>query len=131
MRAKILLVAVLCSAPAWAVDCPVFIGKDDLAIETIDRAIKSARNCEQAAVIAEACSSGGEHDVDFAMAERKCGLDFWKKLSAAEKKAYDRKQERCNDKYWGMEGSGYPSLTALCRLGVARQYSARYRRMEH
>jgi len=130
MRGKIVLVAMLCAGPAWALDCPVKEHGPNY-IDNVNRAIKAAPGCEQGAEIAEACAFGASGDLDIApVAERKCGLDFWQKMSAADKQVYNSLQARCDAKYKGWDGTMYLSANAFCRLGVARLYSSLYRPVE-
>lgn len=127
MRGRFFLAAMLWAGAAWAMDCPVTEHGPDY-IDKVNRAIKAAKGCEQGAEIAEACAFGASGDLGIAsVAERKCGLDFWSKLSAAEKQVYNGLQAKCDAKYKGFDGTMHLSANAFCRLGVARLYSSLYR----
>jgi len=123
-----LLTALPLATPAFALDCPVqAVGPS--YIDDVNRAIKTAKTCEDGAQIAEACAMVSSGDAAIApTAERKCGLDFWKKLTAADKKIYDGLQAKCAAKYKGMDGTMWISASAFCRLNVARLYSELYSR---
>jgi hypothetical protein len=130
MRAILLLMAFLSAGSAFAIDCPVKERGPDY-IDNVGRAIKAAQSCEDGAAIAEACAFGASGDSAIApVAERKCGLDFWQKLSAADRQVYNGLQARCDAKYKDMEGTMYISANAFCRLSGARLYSSLYRPAE-
>ena len=63
-----------------------------------------------------------------AIVTHKCEGDFLGKLNAAQKRAYQRDQERCRRKYRSEDGSMYRSFEAFCGANVARNYSARFLR---
>jgi hypothetical protein len=126
MRKLLALAFVLLSAPGFAADCPIKFGDDDY-LDKVGAAIKATKSCDDGAVMAESCALGASGDNAIApVAERKCGLDFWKKLTAADKQAYNALQAKCDAKYGQMEGTMYISANAFCRLKVARLYSELY-----
>ena len=57
----------------------------------------------------------------------KCDAVFEGKLSAAQRRSYDRAQKACDSKYASETGSEYRSLTAFCSAAaagrVAKQFS--------
>lgn len=116
----------LASFQAFAVDCPVQIGNENY-LDKVGSAIKATKSCEEGAAVAEACALGASGDSQIALvAERKCGLDFWTKLSNADKQTYNGLQSKCDNKYKNMQGTMYISFNAFCRLQVARLYSELY-----
>ncbi len=118
---------VLFATQAFAHDCPVKVGDEDY-LDKVGAAIKAAKDCEDGAAIAEACALGASGDTSLApVAERKCGLDFWTRLTAQEKRVYNGLQAKCDAKYRGMEGTMWVSADAFCRLRVSRLYSEFYR----
>jgi hypothetical protein len=118
------------SLNAFAADCPVQFGTDGY-LEKVSAAIKATKSCEEGAQVAEACALGASGDVaTVPVAERKCGLDFWTKLSPAEKQIYNGLQAKCDAKYKNMQGTMYLSFNAFCRLQVARLYSELYTKAE-
>ena len=126
MRKLLALAFVLLSAPGFAADCPIKFGDDDY-LDKVGAAIKAAKDCEDGAAIAEACALGASGDTSIApVAERKCGLDFWTRLTAQDKRVYSALQAKCDAKYGQMEGTMYISANAFCRLKVARLYSELY-----
>ena len=111
---------------AIAADCPVQIGGEDY-LDKVGSAIKASKSCEDGAAIAEACALGASGDGAItSVAERKCGLDFWNKLTASDKKIYNGLQAKCDAKYKDMQGTMYISAAAFCRLRVARLFSDLY-----
>jgi len=108
-----------------ALECPVQFGTN--YIEEVGKAIRATETCEQGAELAKVCAMGSSGDTHIAVtAERKCGLDFWRKLPRNERAIYNGLQERCNKKYAKSEGTLYISAAAFCRLRVAELYSALY-----
>ena len=109
-----------------AKDCPVKFG-DEMFLDRVTSAIKATKTCVEAGALADACALGASGDAATAVtAERKCGLDFWNKLTPDEKKTYNALQAKCDAKYAGRDGTMYISFIAFCRLSVARLYSDLY-----
>jgi len=127
MKKTILAVLISFSAlQTFAVDCPVNFGEENY-LDKVGVAIKATKSCQEAAEIAEVCALGASGDLEIApVAERKCGLDFWKKLSAQEKNVYGKLQFKCNEKFSKMQGTMYLSAGAFCKLNVAKLYSELY-----
>jgi hypothetical protein len=120
------LSALLFASTASAKDCPVTFG-DEMFLDKVATAIHAAKSCGEAGELAQACALGASGDVSTAVtAERKCGLDFWTKLTPEEKKHYNGLQAKCDAKYAGRDGTIYISAAAFCRLSVARLYSDLY-----
>ena len=77
----------------------------------------------------EACAYVASIDVQFGAAvTEKCEATFLQRLSAAQRKAYDREQEACTRKYIKQEGSMYRSFEAFCHAKLARAYARRLAR---
>ena len=75
----------------------------------------------------ELCEVGTSGDLRLGAAvTEKCEADFLGKLTAAQKRAYDREQKRCAHKYREKDGTMYRSFEAFCGAYVARDYSARF-----
>ena len=55
----------------------------------------------------------------------KCEGDFLSKLNAAQRRAYDREQKRCQRKYAHEDGTMYRSFEAFCGADLTRNYSAK------
>lgn len=114
------------STQALAIECPATFGSDDY-YENVVAAIRSATSCRDGAELAAACALGSSFDPNITVvAERKCGLDFWQKLSAAEKTHYNHLQTKCDNKYKDMQGTMYISANAFCKLRIAELYSDLY-----
>ena len=95
--------------------------------DEIEKRIREAPSCQRAVAVFEICEFGASGDVGLGAAvTEKCEGDFLGKLSAAQKRAYDRKQKRCALKYQNEAGSMYRSFEALCGAYVARDYSAKF-----
>ena len=125
MRRAALLLCLVASGAA-AKDCPVKFG-DEMFLDRVATAIHAAKSCVAASELAQACALGASGDSSTAVtAERKCGLDFWTKLTPEDKKVYNGLQAKCDAKYAGRDGTMYISFIAFCRLSVARLYSDLY-----
>ena len=127
MKFKFLFFGLLIlSNVVWATDCPVKYDEEGY-VDKVATAIHATSSCIQASELAEACSLGASGDLFIAVAaERKCGLDFWNKLSNKDKEIYNQLQAKCNKKYENKDGSMYISFKAFCRLEVAKLYSDLY-----
>lgn len=109
-----------------SIECPVSSDVDDYQ-DKVATAIKATENCGKAKEMAESCAFSSSVDMQIAVtAERKCGLDFWKKLSKTDIEHYNSLQGKCSEKYKDMEGTMYISAAAFCRLNVAALYSELY-----
>src|SRR3954471_20108992 len=114
MRHMVLAVsaALLFATPVQAKDCPV----KDFTLDAREEAIRKAASCPQALEIMQACAygAGGDTSLSAAVHER-CEPGFLPKLSKAQKRAYDREQKRCDDKYAKQGGRIPRSYAAFCR----------------
>jgi hypothetical protein len=106
-----------------AKDCPV----EEFTLDAREDAIRNAPGCMQALDIMQACAygAGGDTSLNAALRER-CEPEFLPKLSKAQKKAYDREQKRCDDKYAKRSGTMYRSFTAFCQAQSTVNYSRRF-----
>jgi hypothetical protein len=96
-------------------------------LNVIDKLIREAPSCQRAVAVFENCEFGTSGDVSLGAAvTEKCEADFISKLSAAQKRTYDRKQERCERKYQNRVGTMYRSFEAFCQAYVARDYSTKF-----
>ena len=90
-------------------------------------AVKAAPSCDAAINAFQTCASGASSDVAVGGAvEEKCEGFFLRRLSAQQKKIYDREQRRCSRKYQHEQGSMYRSFTAHCGAEVAQKYARRF-----
>ena len=114
------------TGPALASIC---LGKSMSLEETVN-AINATSGCERAMKLFEDCEYGASGDIDLGAAvEKKCEADFLSRLSAPQKKAYQSKLQRCDDKYRHEDGTMYRSFTAFCRAEVSQRYSRRARKV--
>lgn len=111
--------AVLAGRPS-AAECPVS------GAEATSDAIEQAPSCAKAAEIYGLCTWGSSMDIQFAdSAIQKCEADFLDKLTAAQRRAYDRARLQCGRKYAHQSGTLYRSFEASCSVALAKDYWAR------
>jgi hypothetical protein len=125
MRRMVLAVSavLLIATPVRAKDCPV----KEITAEAKEDAVRKAPSCQQALEVMQACAYGATGDRGLADAlQERCEPEFVGKLSKAQKKAYDREQKRCDDKYAKESGSMYRSFTAFCQAQSTVAYAKRF-----
>src|ERR1700752_444407 len=89
-------VLAMLSAPAVAADCPVA----SMAPSEVEKLIVAAPSCEQGLKIFESCGMGGMSYVILGgVVIEKCEAVFEGKLTAAQRRSYDRAQKACDRKY--------------------------------
>lgn len=110
-------------APVRAKDCPV----EESSLDAREDAIRKAPSCRQALEIMEACAYGATGDTGLSGAvHERCEPEFLAKLSRAQKRAYEREQRRCDDKYVRQSGTMYRSFTAFCQAQSTVNYARRF-----
>ena len=108
---------------ASAADCPVA----SMAPSEVEKLIAAAPGCEQGLKIFESCGMGGMSDVILGgVVIGKCEAVFEGKLSAAQKRSYDRALTACDRKYAKEQGSEYRSLTAFCSAAAAGRMAKQF-----
>jgi hypothetical protein len=118
---------VLSTAACGAQDEPKKQGCPTDDLEAIENFIRQAPSCQSAVAFFEKCEFGTSGDVGLGAAvTEKCEGDFINKLSAAQRRAYDRKQKHCELKYRDRVGTMYRSFEAFCQAYVARDYSTEF-----
>ncbi len=116
------LVAML-ATPAIATECPVA----SMAPSEVEKLILAAPGCDEALKIFESCGMGATSDLILGkFVVEKCEAIFEGKLSAAQRRNYERAQGACDGKYAGETGSEYRSLTAFCRAAAARRMAREF-----
>ena len=111
---------------AIAADCPCKLVTKTISIKWAAQ-LKPAKAARTAPPLLKPVRWGASGDGAITpVAERKCGLDFWNKLTASDKKIYNGLQAKCDAKYKDMQGTMYISAAAFCRLRVARLFSDLY-----
>jgi len=116
-----LLVAVSAPAIAGTGECPVIDGKERLEL------LVHAPTCDKSLALFQTCSYGAGGDVGLSnVVVKKCERDFLTKLSARQRRIYDRKQRRCAHKYQDESGTMYRSFEAFCSANLARTYAHRF-----
>ncbi len=123
IRLPLLLSGMLIfAAPSQAADCPVPRGGDEIAT-----ALEKAPTCDAAQKLFEACAYVASIDSMFGgIVTEKCEKDFLTKLSASQRKTYDREKDACMRKYEKKEGTMYISFMAMCHSKLAVSYSKRF-----
>ena len=98
------------ATPLRAKDCPV----QDFGLEAREDAIRKASTCRQALEIMDACAYGASGDTGLGAAVReRCEPEFLPKLRKAQKRAYDREQRRCDQKYARQSGTHVPLVHGI------------------
>ena len=93
----------------------------------IEDLLRKTPSCQRAGALLEICQFGASGDVSLgAIVTEKCESDFLRKLNAAQRRAYDRAQKRCQRKYAHEDGTMYRSFEAFCGADLARNYSAKF-----
>jgi hypothetical protein len=114
---------LLLATPLSAKNCPV----KEFGLEAQEDAIRKASTCRQALEIMDACAYGATGDTGLGDAVReRCEPEFLPKLSKAQKRAYDREQRRCDQKYARQSGSMYRSFTAFCQAQSTVAHAAKF-----
>jgi hypothetical protein len=112
---------LLLGRPGVAADC-----------QTLDQAgreqvLRQAPTCDKANELFGDCAYGASGDTALGqVVTEKCEGDFLKKLSAKQKRTYQRGIKTCNDKYANMDGTMYRAMAAGCRADLAQSYSRKF-----
>jgi NaMN:DMB phosphoribosyltransferase len=105
------------AGPLAAAECPVS------GAEATSEAIEQAPSCEKATEVYLLCTWGSSVDIQFAdIAIGKCEADFLSKLTAQQRRTYDRAKQRCGRKYARESGTLYRSFEASCSVKLAKTY---------
>lgn len=112
---------LLAALPAAAEDCLT------LEFEAREALIRNAPTCDRAMELFGNCAAGGSGDISFGqIATEKCQADFLQKLSAGQRRSYERAIKRCNDGYKEGEGTLSRAIAAGCRATLAQSYARRF-----
>jgi hypothetical protein len=128
LKGTVLAVAaiLLISGSGWAMDCPVKVRVEGTH-EAQQEAIRKAPTCKRALAIMEACAYTASGDVGLGNAvHENCEPLFLPRLRKAQRRAYDREQKRCSDKYAHESGTMYRSFTAFCQAESTVKYATKY-----
>ena len=132
---RIVLAAVMLAvstAASAAKDKPKKEECPTLDHQEIEDLLRKAPSCQRAGALFESCQFGTSGDVSLGtIVTEKCEGDFLGKLDAAQRRAYDREQKRCQRKYAHEDGTMYRSFEAFCGADVARHYSAQFLKGVH
>ena len=128
MRSRMVLAVsamLLFVTPVRAKECPA----KESGYEAREDAVRKASSCKEALAVMEACAYTASGDTGLGLiVHERCEPEFLGQLSKAQKRAYDREQKRCSDKYAHKEGTMYRSFTAFCQAQSAVTYARRFGR---
>lgn len=94
------------------------------AFQATRQLLLNATSCRAASRIMDKCAWGSSADQEFSsIAVKKCEADFLPKLTPAMKELYTEKMMLCDQRYAGEGGTISISEAALCRVGVAYDFS--------
>lgn len=128
LKSTVLAVAaiLLIAGPGWSMDCPVKVRVEGTH-EAQQEAIRKAPTCKRAFAIMEACAYTASGDVGLGNAlHENCEPLFLSRLSKAQRRAYQREQKRCSDKYAHESGTMYRSFIAFCQAESTVKYAKKY-----
>ncbi len=112
---------LLLTPPAAAQDC------QKLEFDAREALLRKAPTCDQAMERFEGCNAGGSGDINLGqIVTEKCQADFLQKLSAGQRRAYERGIKRCNDEYKEEEGTLSRAIVAGCRANLAQSYAHKF-----
>jgi hypothetical protein len=122
------VLAVIFSCDADPARASICLGQSMTQEETI-AAIGATSGCDKAMKLFKDCAYTASGDVLLGEAvEKKCEVDFLRRLSAVETRAYQGELKRCDEKYRGKQGTMYLSFTAFCRAEVSQRYARQARK---
>jgi hypothetical protein len=122
------VLAVIFSCNAGPARASICLGQSMAQEETV-AAISATSGCDKAMKLFKDCAYTASGDVLLGEAvEKKCEVDFLRRLSATERRAYQGELKRCDEKYRGEQGTMYRSFTAFCRAEVSQRYARQARK---
>jgi hypothetical protein len=112
---------LLLTPPAAAEDCQT------LEFDAREALLRKAPACDPAMELFSSCNGGGSGDINLGqIVTEKCEGVFLQKLSAAQRRSYDREMKSCNDEYKKDEGTLSRAMAAGCRALVAQRYAHKF-----
>ena len=107
--------------PAHALkECPFEALQRDMIIQ----AIAEATDCSASFEVLTACQNNTSGDVELAESViEKCEKSFFLALKSDRRRAYEKAQRVCDDKYAKAKGTMYVSARAICRASVAVRFA--------
>ncbi len=124
LLASILSLIAAVGAPAAAAaaeECPTLDGAGRLEL------LEHAPTCDRSLKLFKLCSYVASGDVGLSeVVIKKCEGDFLNKLSASQRRTYERGQQHCLHKYDKEEGTMYVSFSAFCAAELAKSYAHRF-----
>jgi len=111
---------LLLTLTGGAQDCPI----KEFTQEAREQLLRQAPTCDKAMELFGVCSYGASGDTSLGqIVTEKRQEVFLQKLSAAQRRTYDREMKRCGDKYKNQDGAMYRSFAASCRASLAQSYA--------
>jgi hypothetical protein len=99
----------------------------NLEFEAREALVRQAPTCDKAVELFGNCAFGGSGDIGLGqIVTEKCQADFLQKLSAKQRRSYQREIKDCNDAYKNEEGTVGRAIAAGCRADVAQSYATKY-----
>ena len=124
MLVRIILVCsaiLLLTRPGAAQDCL------KLEFEAREALVRQTPTCGKAMELFAGCAFGGSGDINLGqIVTEKCQADFLQKLSAGQRRAYERGIKRCNGAYKEEEGTLSRAIAAGCRANLAQSYAHKF-----
>ena len=112
---------LLLALPLKAQDC------QSLNQEGRAEVLRKAPTCDKAVELLSDCAYGASGDILLGQViTQKCEATFLTKLSAGQKRAYDRGMKRCYDKYKNEDGTMYRAMEAGCQVDLAQSYAHKF-----
>ena len=112
---------LLLASPGRPQDC------QSLPQEGREEVLRKAPTCDKAMELFSDCAYGASGDISLGqIITEKCEATFLQKLSAGQKRSYDRGMKRCYDKYKNEDGTMYRAMTAGCQADLAQSYAHRF-----
>ena len=99
----------------------------NLEFEAREALVRQAPTCDKAMQAFVNCAFGGSGDIGLGqIATEKCQANFLQKLSAKQRRSYDREIKDCNDEYKNEAGTLGRAMAAGCRAELAQSYATKY-----
>jgi hypothetical protein len=112
---------LLLALPAAGEDCR------ELEFGARETLLRKAPTCDKAMELFAGCNAGGSGDINLGqIVTEKCEGMFLQKLSAGQRRGYDREMKSCNDEYKKEEGTLSRVMAAGCRAQLAQSYAHKF-----
>ena len=107
--------------PGIAEDCR------ELEFGAREALLRQAPTCDKAMELFGSCNAGGSGDINLdQIVTEKCEATFLQRLSAGQRRSYNREMKNCNGEYKEGEGTLSRAMAAGCRALLAQSYAAKF-----